>query len=506
MHIATLVLCLALGQSGSLDNLGFEKGQLSGWTGSGFYVTGADPRGPSPLFAVCSSDAGSKQRTGELRRSFVVPPGARTLKVNAHAVYGKGATRDGRLNVLLLRDDTQPVQKKVRNGQFILTETGLLGRLKGKSREYAWDLAEHVGQTLHLVLLDQDDRPGCYLFCADFRLEAPGGGSVAAREETKTPVNPVSYKTFAAEMVNLQKIHKLSPMSRYDSKRFLALSNASETFTSDRLRYCETFCDQFYTHFQRFGFQIAPPTEKLMIAVFDSHPGFEAYLGRKMPFGVTGIYHPGTNRLVIYDLREDPTLLASKKNALKQDDIMLKLFNKKAPAASTIERQFNDLAHDINLSTIMHEAAHQLSFNGGMLNRHGDIPIWLAEGLATYCEATEDGDWTTLGSPNPGRIDTLRKAAKVNRLIPLAELIRGDGWLNMAPLPGYAGSWALFHMLLHERPQALRKYLASIHDRRAPDHRMPDFVEAFGDFQVLEVRYRSYIANLIDTVPAPKVR
>ncbi len=63
---------------------------------------------------------------------------------------------------------------------------------------------------------------------------------------------------------------------------------------------------------------------------------------------------------------------------------------------------------------------------------------------------------------------------------------------------GYAQSWALFSMLMEQRPKALRKYLALIESRRTPDHRLTDFAEVFGtDFDKLEVSYQGYVREVV---------
>ena len=87
--------------------------------------------------------------------------------------------------------------------------------------------------------------------------------------------------------------------------------------------------------------------------------------------------------------------------------------------------------------------------------------------------------------------------------LPLDKLIRNDFWLRSRNvLVGYAQSWALFRMLMEERPQALRKYLATIHGRRAPDHRVADFREAFGpDLARVEQRHQAYLRDLVDRHP-----
>ena len=150
----------------------------------------------------------------------------------------------------------------------------------------------------------------------------------------------------------------------------------------------------------------------------------------------------------------------------------------------------------------MHELAHQLSFNGGMVNRQGDVPVWLAEGLACYCEGTEGGRWLGIGARNPHRIDTLAKYPPgEGPVLPLRSLVSNDDWLHKPNektiLLGYARSWALFRMLMEERPTALRKYMATVYTRRTPDHRFADFAESFGEFTKLEKRYEAYLQEVV---------
>src|SRR5205823_5109546 len=151
-----------------------------------------------------------------------------------------------------------------------------------------------------------------------------------------------------------------------------------------------------------------------------------------------------------------------------------------------------------------HEAAHQASFNVGLLNREGDVPVWLAEGLATYCEPTAKGLWQGIGAVNPQRTPALEKAAKgERRFLALAGLVRSDDWLRKATrtedaLLGYAQSWALFRMLMEERPKAMKKYLRLIYDRRTSDHRLADFGSCFGtDLAALERRHQEYVRGVV---------
>src|SRR5262249_26096222 len=156
-----------------------------------------------------------------------------------------------------------------------------------------------------------------------------------------------------------------------------------------------------------------------------------------------------------------------------------------------------------NVMTIMHEVAHQLSFNCGMLSREGDVPFWLAEGLACYCEPTDGGSWQGIGAANPLRQKTFPTAlAARGKLIPLTDLLVHDDWMpssrdNQTTLLAYSQSWALFRMLMEEQPQKLKTYLKLIYSRQTSERRLADFEQAFGhDVSGLRRRHEQYIQEM----------
>jgi hypothetical protein len=242
----------------------------------------------------------------------------------------------------------------------------------------------------------------------------------------------------------------------------------------------------------------------MMVAIFDTQTGLEAYLGYQLPSVVTGLYHPASNRLLVYDYGTNRTFVAEKKQGQEiarrvKSDIQRQLL------IGTFSRQAQDWRDDANIGTIMHEVAHQLSFNSGLINREGDAPLWLAEGLACYCEATDNCAWQGVGEANPLRANMLAAVLRgKGGFIPLQVLVESDDWFRKAtnagvPLLGYSQSWALFHMLIETRPQALRKYLALIYPRKTPDHRLDDFVQVFGSLEKLEREYQAYMKALAQT-------
>jgi hypothetical protein len=466
-------------------NLDFARGSLDGWKGSGFALVAAGLKGtPSPL-AVSSADAGKPGRRAVLRYVFVVPPGAHFIRFHAHASVPPGSEPDARLNVLLLGAKNRVLPKQVRSGTGWSPAKGLLSPLNGQPREYSWDVSAHVGKTLQIALIDQDDRPGCHVVSTGFRLEGAGGREV---------------EEFARHMATLVRNHKLAPVTRFDSKHFTAWSNAGAEFTTARLQNCETLYKDFLAHFRAKGFAVQAPTGRLMVAVFESQSGFDAYLGGKMPGSLVGIYHPPSNRLVIYDIHHNRGVVDGKQRAAKIST-QIPFDIDRVQFIGGAERHFRAFAEDANVSTTIHEAAHQISFNCGLLNRKSDVAPWLAEGLATYCEPSVNGSWQGPGAPNYARVKALAAGLRgKGQLVPLTTLVGSGDWRKDSAtlLTGYAQSWALFRMLMEERPRELRAYLTLIRDRRTPDHRLTDFRQVFGpDLSALDRRYQEYLREMV---------
>lgn len=483
----TLFCCAAVpAQSSPPLNLDFARATLDGWAGKGFHLV---PGGRE----ASSADARNPARKGLLRYVFDVPHGTGRIRFHARAVLPPDCAADGKLDVLLLGAANRVVPRQIRTATGWASSRSLLTAAAGRSREYAWDVSAHGGQKVQIALVDQDDRPGCHVVCSGFRLER---------------LDEQQRQEFAGAIQTLVQDGKIGPAARYESAHFTAWSNADPDFTVSRLRDCERLHDAFFRHFGGRGFALRPSPVRLMVVVFDSQAGFEAYLGRKMPANLVGVYHPPTNRLVIYDLERNRGIAEHRRKALAVGR-RIPFDIDRVQYIGTIERQTRDYCKDANRATTMHEAAHQVSFNCGLLNRDGDVPLWLAEGLACYCEPSEKGAWQGIGAPNPERLAAL--AAQVSgrvRYVPLATLVGSEDWRKdgSALMPGYAQSWALFRFLMEERPAQLRSYLHLIHSRRVPEHRLTDFRQAFDpDLNRFERRFRQYLTELVARYPVSQV-
>ena len=480
--LLTLTLMAGLSSPCTIPNLDLSGGKLAPWEGDGGKVV---------LFgatrAFTTADDGATKKA-ILHRTFTVPPGAVALEFMAAVYRPAGVEAKEILDVVLEAAKREVIPRQVRQGEKWLVAPELLGPNGARLREYRWNLDGFVGKRVRIAVVDTDERAGCHVVTTGFRL--------VTRDE-------LNARQFADDMRKIQEKHRLAKPLRYDSKHFMALSNAGAGDSEYRLYNCETIYALFFEHFRKRGFAVRAPTEKMMVAIFDSQDGLDAYMGQKIPASVTGLYHPATNRLVVYDYGTNRAFAAGVERAA----VTMK------GGSSDLERERNqvkfsravrDRRDDTNISTVMHEVAHQLSFNCGMLNRTGDVPVWLAEGLAVYCESTVKGAWQGIGEANPSRAGVLVPASRGDApFIPLRDLIQSDDWIRKATrteqiVLGYSQSWALFRLLMDERPKQLQAYLRLIRDRKTPDHRLTDFGTAFGaDLGKLEKRYQAYMHAIV---------
>ena len=112
-------------------------------------------------------------------------------------------------------------------------------------------------------------------------------------------------------------------------------------------------------------------------------------------------------------------------------------------AASAALSAYNNATERLNLFTLVHETAHQLSFNTGMFVRTNVPPLCLSEGLATYVELWEPGVNKAIGGVNTPRLQAMREAED---WIPIADLLAGNqAFRAESEQLAYAESWLLVH-------------------------------------------------------------
>ena len=152
------------------------------------------------------------------------------------------------------------------------------------------------------------------------------------------------------------------------------------------------------------------------------------------------------------------------------------------------------------VSTIVHEATHQVAFNTGLLQRYSDLPLWLVEGMAVYFEAPEAGasrGWRGVGKPNRLRYETFLNNLPSWNTNSLTSLIADDKRLRDPRTAGiaYADAWALTYYLLKRHPDDYVAYLKRMGAKKpyeaAPAAesaklRLQEFTDHFGPLDALE--------------------
>jgi hypothetical protein len=158
------------------------------------------------------------------------------------------------------------------------------------------------------------------------------------------------------------------------------------------------------------------------------------------------------------------------------------------------------------VSTIVHEATHQIAFNCGLQTRLSDIPLWLVEGMAMYFEApdlTSSRGWRGIGRVNYPRLATFRRNLPNWRPDSLATLIADDRRFRDpgTAITAYADAWALNYYLIKYRPKEFAAYLRLLAEKRSfladdTQTRFDEFKQHFGDLRTLEREFLKQMSRV----------
>jgi hypothetical protein len=257
------------------------------------------------------------------------------------------------------------------------------------------------------------------------------------------------------------------PLRTALSEEYQVVGDASESFMKTALADCGRIGEDFLAHYQAKGFQVKRPERRMTIVAFlDERPFFEfaRKFAHNVPANASGFYSRGENWLVLYDIRNVPADELG--GALK------------------------------NVRTLAHEATHQLTFNTGLLNRRGDVPVSIIEGLGCYGETRRIRGRNEPGLLNSPRLDDLAHVQRRAKWMSTAELITDDAAASGANtdqmLLAYAQSWLLIYYLMNspQRLPQLQEYLRTIFPRLDKKRRLEDAMKCFGDLDRLDQELR----------------
>lgn len=271
---------------------------------------------------------------------------------------------------------------------------------------------------------------------------------------TARPATPqAGHADEIAEVEALAKQVGLGPFIHVAKGHFLGLGDAPKDFCEAALGICESETTAFLSYFNERGFKLTLPHRALTVITLKDKASYQAYSGDDPGANVGGHYDLKTNRLVMFDFR-----------------------SRRAELGASPEL--------INRISLVHETAHLLSYNTGLLSREADVPDWVSEGLAIYCELWQRSKPARpIGGVNGPWLAELRKAKQPGaRWLPLHDLIVDDEaiWDDDTQTLAYAQSWLSVYYLMKKEPEKFRTYLAGLKDATQETKRVEQFEAIFG--------------------------
>jgi hypothetical protein len=222
------------------------------------------------------------------------------------------------------------------------------------------------------------------------------------------------------------------------------------------------------------GIDVVEPAHPLVVVIFADRRRYEEFAARDLGAAadrVAGYYNLLTNRVTTYDI----TGSAAAPRPAGQSASRAGLDILSSPQAAGL------------VSTLVHEATHQMAFNCGLQRRLAPVPVWVSEGVATYFETPDlssQRGWRGIGSLNGPRLERFLGRPEpgfLERMVVDDQVFReAEGAVD-----AYARAWAVTFFLMQTKRDAFVGYLRTIASKEpltadSPETRLRDFEEAFG--------------------------
>jgi hypothetical protein len=321
------------------------------------------------------------------------------------------------------------------------------------------------------------------------------------------------------DSASLERAEALLPerFVRHETARFVALSDGNTAWTRQQLERFERAHHQFERFLDRLGLPEPQLRHKLVAVLFERHDDFLRF-AREVD-GVTdrwvkGYYIPAEDRLVGYNVDSDVAVREARErldsqrreidSAAQRDRARQARSGRIDPnARGAIERarSIQGLGEEEVLlsvrrqviSTMIHEAMHQLLFHTRVQNPQVAPPFWLAEGLAVSFETDRPGQAFGPDFDYGPRREVFERLLLEDRLVDLEAFValermpdRREGTARVF----YHQGAALLSYLYRERPSELGRYLQSLQreppGRPGPVRQIELFEAAFGEVDRLE--------------------
>lgn len=265
----------------------------------------------------------------------------------------------------------------------------------------------------------------------------------------------------------------------YQAKHYVIVYNTTRKYAQWTSSLLERLQKGFVAYWKRRGFDVKEPEAPLAVVIFGDKNTYLQYareeLGQAAGTAI-GYYSLQSNRITMYDL--------TGMQALRRED-------SKRGSLHDITAMLSEPEAAPQVATIVHEATHQIAFNCGLQKRFVDNPVWLAEGMAMFCETPDlfsNRSWSGIGKVNYDRWDLYRENANANRVGTLKSIIVDDTRFRnpRTAVDAYAEAWAWTYFLITWHTDEFVAYLKEMADKPLltpadKKQRLAEFTKHFGD-------------------------
>ncbi|MGA2257526.1 MAG: DUF1570 domain-containing protein [Thermoguttaceae bacterium] len=309
-------------------------------------------------------------------------------------------------------------------------------------------------------------------------------------EIIKHTTDDAPFRAYAAEQMTKSIMADLPRgFEVYKTAHYMIVYDTSRAYA----QWCGALFERLYTAFRNAwshqGFEIVEPEFRLVAVIFSEKASYVKYSQKELgdaADSIFGYYNMESNRMIMYDLAGVAVNRPGRTVGISQINQFLASPN--APGT---------------VSTIVHEATHQIAFNSGLHQRLSDCPKWFSEGIAMYCETPDLGKtkgWAGIGVVNRDRLAQFWQYQQQRPTDSLKTLISSDERLVNAKqaVNAYAESWALTYYLIHKHSKQYVAYLRVLSRKRPLEvdekaKRVAEFEKEFGPVDKLNADFINYM-------------
>jgi hypothetical protein len=317
---------------------------------------------------------------------------------------------------------------------------------------------------------------------------------IEPEEQLKRSHDETPFKPFLPDEMSRNVLGQLpTGFEAISTTHYVICYNTSKAYA----QWCGALFERLYMAFTNYwthkGFTLKEPEFPLVAVVFADKAAYlkfsQAELGAAGN-AVIGYFSLQTNRMTMYDLTGAEAVVRRSNHANTLSAITQFLARPEA------ER---------TVSTIVHEATHQIAFNCGLHTRLSDCPLWFSEGIATYFETpdlTSAKGWRGIGMVNQGRLANFHDYLRQRPPNSLETLLTSDDRFRLPKQAGdaYAEAWALTYFLIRQHPKQYVAYLQLLSEKKpllvdTPRTRLQQFTQTFGELRPLDTEFVRYMSR-----------